>query len=121
MNIKNQFLSTSKPLGHEDAATMENRLSGSNAFCGVWRKETKLAKDKLNNQFNQSESRFVVSQNIETIETQEKIHNQPAIQDKIVYAKGDSVASSHYWCEEDKHILSHVKDILGPTVLLPNK
>ena len=38
-----------------------------------------------------------------------------------MYAKGDSAASSHYWREEDKHVLSQVEDILGPAVLLPNK
>ena len=47
--------------------------------------------------------------------------NQVKMATKIVIAKGDSVASSHYWREKDVKVLSEIKDIIGPLVLLPNK
>ena len=37
-----------------------------------------------------------------------------------IAAKGDSAASSHYWCEEDKQCLKHIKRFNGPSVLLTN-
>ena len=40
---------------------------------------------------------------------------------EIVTAKRDSVGSSHHWREEDSKVISKVKDIIGPSVLLPNK
>ena len=35
-------------------------------------------------------------------------------------AKGDSVASDHYWREQDAHVLSDIQQSLGPPVLIPN-
>ena len=36
-------------------------------------------------------------------------------------AKGNSAVSSHCWREEDAKVISKVKDIIGTSVLLPNK
>ena len=47
--------------------------------------------------------------------------NQVKMAAKIVIAKGDSAASNHYWQEKDIKVLSKIKDIIGPSVLLPNK
>ena len=49
------------------------------------------------------------------------MHETKPNHENIVYAKGDSAASSHYWREEDKHVLSAVETIQGPAVMLPNK
>ena len=38
----------------------------------------------------------------------------------IVIAKGDSVATNNYWFEEDKQILSGIKSVQGPSVILPD-
>ena len=37
-----------------------------------------------------------------------------------IIAKGDSAASHHYWRQQDKEVLSNLKNISGPSVLLPN-
>ena len=49
------------------------------------------------------------------------ISNQVKTAAKIVIAKGDSAASGHYWQEKDVKVLSKIKDIIGPSVLLPNE
>jgi hypothetical protein len=71
--------------------------------------------------FKPSESCFVVSRNIKSCELNIKTHEAKPNHENIVYAKGDSAASSHYWHKEDKHVLSAVKTIQGPAVMLPNK
>ena len=38
----------------------------------------------------------------------------------IIYAKGDSAASHHYWREEDKKVLDKIEPHAGPSILLPN-
>ena len=47
--------------------------------------------------------------------------DQLPINNDIVMTKGDNAASSHYWREENVKVLSKIKDIIGPSVLLPNK
>ena len=37
-----------------------------------------------------------------------------------IMVKGDSVASIHYWREEDKQCLTNIKYFNGPSILLPN-
>ena len=59
--------------------------------------------------------------NIIRTTTDELPSNQLPMANEIVMEKGDSVASSHYWREEDVKVLSKIKDIIGPSVLLPNK
>ena len=53
--------------------------------------------------------------------TDELKSNQVQMATKIVMKKGDSAGSSHYWREKDVEVLSKIKDIIGPSVLLPNK
>ena len=37
-----------------------------------------------------------------------------------IIAKGDSAVSHHYWRNQDKEVLSDIRNISGPSVLLPN-
>ena len=38
-----------------------------------------------------------------------------------IIAKGDSVASSYYWRQQDAQCLDNVQNFAGPSVLLPNQ
>ena len=40
--------------------------------------------------------------------------------ERIIFAKGDSAASHHYWCGEDKKFLNDIIQVDGPSVVIPN-
>ena len=42
------------------------------------------------------------------------------LESRIVWAKGDSAASSNYWRPQDKHVLDNIEQCTGPFVQLPN-
>ena len=42
------------------------------------------------------------------------------LESRIVWAKGDSAASSNYWRPQDKHVLDDIEQCKGPFVQLPN-
>ena len=72
--------------------------------------------------FNQSKPSSVVSPSILLSNSIRKANEPKAIEpSETVYAKGDSAASSHYWREEDKKVISNIQEISGPQVILPNK
>ena len=48
------------------------------------------------------------------------VSNKKYKDEEIIYAKGDSAASHHYWREEDKQVLEKIEKHSGPSVLLPN-
>ena len=52
-----------------------------------------------------------------------KVHSSvasPKTIKRIIYAKGDSASSHHYWREEDKQCLNDNIKVDGPSVVLPN-
>ena len=48
------------------------------------------------------------------------VSNKKYKDEEIIYAKGDSAASHHYWREEDKQVIEKIEKHSGPSVLLPN-
>ena len=46
--------------------------------------------------------------------------SQTPLDSSIVWAKGDSAASSNYWRPQDKHVLTDIETCQGPYVQLPN-
>ena len=91
------FNCNAKAPGHQDSATMDNRLGGSNAFCCEWK--IKWVVDNIvNNTCHTSCS-------------------SPALKStNFIIAKGDSGASAHYIWPEDTLILKHIKLAPGSIV-----
>ena len=120
---------TRKAQGHRDEAAMTDQMSGSNTFCQPvqeWREETEhqlSTIDKINmtftkdNRINSSSSIVSPSNSkIENVNLSSKLNEI----EEIVFAKGDSAASHHYWREKDKQVLRDILDSPGPSVLLPS-
>ena len=71
--------------------------------------------------FNKQKSSSVVSPSILLSKVKCKVDEPKNIEpSETVYVKGDSTASSHYWLEEDKGVLSNIQEISGAQVVLPN-
>ena len=71
--------------------------------------------DKLNNMFKQSKPSSIVSSTTllanPISKLDEPIKTEPS---EMIYAKGDSTTSLHYWREDNKEVLSNIEEISGP-------
>ena len=88
-----------------------------------------MRSNKINYTFNKNNTTSpvvsitnnVCNKNVISPISDELASDQLPMDNSIVMAKGYSVASSHYWREEDAKVLLKIKDIIGSSVLLPNK
>ena len=92
-----------KAEGHQDLATMDNKMGGSKAYYSWGCKSgCVLVTNKINKlHFNKPEDSYHCS-------------------NSIIIAKGDSGASANYWHNKEKHILQNIKPNTSISVTLPN-
>ena len=93
-----------KAPGHQDAATFDNCMDRSNAYC-QWR-------------FERAQDSDLAGKLGKALSTSQPLISP--IPSSTIIAKGDSGATNHYWKQVDCQVLINIQHIPGPSVHQPN-